>query len=675
VLNATAMPERTQRDVLIAKTLARINETFPEIQVLINEPPPEEWDHFLRVAQWKEFSDTSAQLLVICCALDILGFKKYCNQRDLEKIRVLVDSDGKVTPHANLSVLKNQTLIALGKYYDEKGVRDPLRIGFQGRGFTPTFNKTQADTEFGAEIAFRWLNKQGADVRAKIDFPEKSEFFAPAVKRHGNGDIIAGPALFICTLVRIGHKHVLILPSNRSQAEREGVGRTTILVSLLGLRMPYQPLMSYGARDLPEWLKILVANEHGANSVVKGSKAVRDPRKPCQLIAADRAYLIINSEGNLEVIPMSGEQIDFIWDCTRHLYRSTQVNYLAGMQGALECREGLKELFLRLKPDPDVIGKYEPRWKQAHWVDEIVIVELKKEHHRTGARLIPCLPKDLPWKREIPTGLQFTIAHKAAFWSEPERRRIANEFIERVEAMDNVPQLPVKKLLIEHEYDLFSHELFFEAAQVLRSGREEDKPPTHRDDPYPRGVSAHNNAVIEALQLGQDVSIIATSGAKLLGDRDFWTALELGSRDGARATINLLDPDFAPGIQSRRIAYKSDAFLEGEIRHSIALVMRMRQSLSLSNKQLALRLYRRVPEFKLALVNSERFIVASYDPEKRTSADTVFHVIESENSGVALFEGFRRHLDNVEADAKEVKEEVDDEKRISKQVFDPNARL
>ncbi len=621
--------DKEDRASLPSRSKAEIDHKINEVMGLIEKSfgiaiktksESAEWQLLRRILAWEPWADKKKSDMFLIATV-ILAAGNHLDQITGDWLSLLL-YDKEKQHYSAIAMLSAHVRELLDDFYHLEGCTEGQVIEFKTRSLIPKFKTSERNLEFGKDVAQAWIRRQEAKIQQSIDLKGHDIFTA---REEGH----EGACLLICSVVRVhdpdggGEKNILLIPK-RSESDREGLGRTAILLSLAGLVVPYWRLMDCSIDSLPAAICPRVSK--------------RSPEKR-PLLVADRAYLLISSE-SVEVIPIRGEPIDFMWDFTRHLYRSTQVDYMPGNLNNAKTRPDLLKLFSRMRFDSEVFGKYSPLWRTRQVINEIVLVELRSGNCDDVKQTVL---SPHAWIFNVCEGLKFSAEHQAPFWRDRNAESLA--FIETVQGLgklDKAPNVttnvPLRQLTIQHKRDVFSQEMFSDAAELLASGRDRLGPPGTR------GVSAHNNAVIGALQSGDCVTVLATSGAKLVGDRDFWKVLKGGI---GTLSLLLLDPEWQEGISYRNNAYRDlgDHFLRKEIRDSIETVLRLREDLHL-DKRLNIGIYQEIPQCKLVYFNEERFLVASYLPESRTDSRTVFQEIRLQDP---LFWVFKTHLTCVEA--------------------------
>ncbi len=279
----------------------------------------------------------------------------------------------------------------LSDFYQLEGCAERDVISLETGSLKPKWCKRDPNLEFGQEIAQAWIRRQDPDIQKKIGLANDQDIFKG---RMAHKDA----CLFICSVVRVHDKdrnqdkNLLLLPSAYSRSDREGLGRTAILLSLAGLVVPYERLMGCSIASMPATICPRVST---------------NPPATHPLLVSDRAYLLIDRDA-VQVIPTVSEPIDFMWDFTRHLYRSTQVEYEVGMLNDAKVRPDLLRLFSRTRLEPDVYRKYSPLWKTKLAIDEILLVELF-EGNCDDVEISTISPQE--WINSVCEGLRFSAEH------------------------------------------------------------------------------------------------------------------------------------------------------------------------------------------------------------------------------------------------------------------------
>jgi len=443
--------------------------------------------------------------------------------------------------------------------------------------------------EFDSEVVATWLDQQALQVRRQIAIGSPSDIFEAS--QGNDGSALAGPALCICSVVRIRERNLLLLPTVRSMSTRGAFGRTTILLALLGLDVPYTRLVNATA-----YARFAPVRLHLRNSAMGHA-----------LIASDRAYLTVDAQG-VAATPIRIEPIDFAWDTARHLFRSSRLDYFPGMHRDPRYRPQLMYLFSRLRLDKHVLDRYASDWKSSQRIHEIAILTLD-EGCPTGVQRVELRERN--WVSEALDGFRFTATHVSSFWK---RRREATErFIREVAHIGHIGETRLFRLRIQHRLPVFSRELFRDVADTLTSGVE-------------RSTRSQYSSIVEALCGGKKVSLITIAGKEFLGDRDFWEALAMGTSEGAHASIFLPDPSVM------------EASLRPQVCEGIKLIIRMLESGRATHRNFALALFRCRARFELAFVEDECCLLLS------DSGQLESRVVERNDSDYRVFRSYADHV-------------------------------
>jgi hypothetical protein len=611
-----------QHKVTVDGVVARINKLAGIGSKIPETARHPSWTHVELILQAKEFrlkQDQYRTILIAAVVLSSVDRHDLCNQATMaDLVHRKVDESNIDSVNVTVGRIRYD-LQEYFKHHPEETDVISLPEGFKALFQTRPQPQLALPERTSEEELFHWINERphASKLLRGVALNEHRDVFTST-------QLLKYEAAALClgTVVRLDGRTVLLLPSMHSISD---TGRTAVLLAMLHLMVPYERFIGVEAFALP------------AESALQTWGSATN-----NLIASDKVYCAVQEEG-LWAIPIRGEPADFMWDFARHLYRSTQMDYSPGMSEMPPHREYILDLFRRLPFGSGLFDCYSGNWSERHSVDEIVIVELKlSERNRNEVYFEDTQPN-------LISGFQPTATHTSPFWVT--RREHVEVFIEKLRGIRLDPGIAIRKLVISHVHQRFSHEMFTAAAQLLMAGKSRF-PERIKPEPEPmylRGVSGYNNAVIYALTQGLNVTILATSGAQLLGDRDFWTALQ---SPHASVEILLLDPDFAPGIDKRQSAYadarRPNDYLRDEINQVVQLVKRMCKELNLDGGKLTLGFYKRNPEFKLACINKRLIYAAPYKHGSLTSEDTLFDEIREKH---ALFTGFEVYLDNVRASA------------------------
>lgn len=440
----------------------------------------------------------------------------------------------------------------------------------------------------------------------------------------------------ICGVVTREGKAIAILPSGYSTPDIEGIGRTSLLLRLLGITIPYGRLLGLdnaAIKSLPGNITIFLS---------------KDPW--CRLLATDVAY-IGSSGGRLSIVPTKGEFISFVWDMARHIFRSTELDYRTGDHRKMPGREKLHEIFyhIPLSEFKDLFGKLDAIYS----LDEIIIL-----CRRIEARPLPTSRRVLTGDervRQLREAMLVSLRHGSTFW-----RRDPQALAHRVDIilnkLDWSKMCTIVELTISHPSPIIPNYVFDEVAELIRRGKLPGRENGSASINVGSGIRYHNDALIRSLHDVEEIQMLATSGEHLVKDASFWKLLSQVHRE-FNLKVLLLNPDSPAAAERERKAYtdKSEEFLLDEIRENIETIKRMSTHFEKSGSRVHIqgKLYSEPPIFRMTFIGTRRLLVASYQEGKRTGFDTMFYDIQADQEG-NLFHGFRAEYDRIEAIAKQI---------------------
>jgi hypothetical protein len=428
---------------------------------------------------------------------------------------------------------------------------------------------------------------------------------------------------YICTTVWRDGRTILILPSGDSTHDVEAVGRTNVLLRLLGVRVPYGRLLGIldnTSDELPHEIAVFGPDDKN--------------QRWCSIVATDMAYL--GAAGNrLCVIPTLGEPLNFVWDLARHVFRSTSLAYHTGDHRAGERRPLLVEIFNRipLHPFRPLFAELDTRY----FVDEIFV--LRRDVPNPGR----------PLRREIGVREKFELLrkallvsarHESSFWKRDED--VLEKMVDFTLGQINWEDLSVTEVVISHTDELIPRYVFDEAAELIRAAAISDNQRRPIETKVGIGVRYHNQELLKDLRNVSELRILATSGEHLFKDVAFWKALASLTRPFQLEAL-LLDPE-SPAVGRRQeAAYreKPHGFLEREIQENIDTILRMNRYFASigGHVRLSCSLYREIPPFRMTIIGQTRALVASYEATRSTGVDTVFFDLKADDDS-GLFRGF-----------------------------------
>jgi hypothetical protein len=440
----------------------------------------------------------------------------------------------------------------------------------------------------------------------------------------------------ICSAVTRADRTILMLPSGDSAHDVEGVGRTSVLLRLLGVRIPYGRLLGLldgPSVELPDKIEIF------------GS----DSRNPewCKIVAADMAY--IGAAGHrLCVIPTRGEPLSFIWDLARHIFRSARLTYRSGDHRAPAERSTLAEIFHRIQLAP--LLPLFANLEATPFVDEIFILRREAPspnpptRREIGAEEKPKL---------LRSAFLVSAKHQSSFWRRD--RHALERAIDFMVAHVDWQRVPVREIVISHANEVIPKYVFDEAATLIRTGVLDEGDPLPAEMKAGVGVRYHNQELFKSLGAVNELRILATSGEHLFRDVAFWK--ELAALNASfQLKVLLLDPasPMVPEREARAYKDKPPGFLAHEIQENIDTILRMTRHFGQRGRvRLQCAVYRDIPPFRMTIIGRQRALVASYEEDKPTGGATVFYNVDE---GSSLLWGFRKLYDTLEAEARLINE-------------------
>ena len=437
-------------------------------------------------------------------------------------------------------------------------------------------------------------------------------------------------------VVRDGRTLVLF-PSADSTPDVEGVGRTAILLDLLGLAIPYGRLIGLDPEEL----------------AATGSIPIDDRfTSSYRLVASDIAYLGAPSK-RLTAVPIHGEIASFAWDLARHLYRSTELRCTTGAHRSPDGREKLLTLFHRVRIDREL----EKRWARldaVYGVDEVIILK----------RRIDVDPRS-PVRREI-TGndrlealrrsLSVSLEHGSNFWKR-NRSAIEARIDSIVASLDDGGLPRISEIAYSHPSPSIPLTTFGSVADLITG---KPPPPPASDVGWMQvgvGMQFHNDVLLRCINDVEKLRLLVTSGEKLIKDPAFWKSL-FARRKEIAIEILMLDPDSAV-VKSRALSSYQDKpinFLETEIRENIETIRRMTRHCRKRQIPVTIRcsVYGEPPSFRMTFLGENRLLLTSYSEGSRTDDESIFYDLSGSSEGAALLSGCRREYTRIAGSAQPI---------------------
>lgn len=440
----------------------------------------------------------------------------------------------------------------------------------------------------------------------------------------------------ICSAFAINGERVLLLPSRDSSPNIEGVGRTSILLRLLGLTIPYGRVIGLGI-DEPESPERIPM--HFSSTPW------------CRLLATDMAY-IGTTRDELTIVPTRGEMASFVWDLARHIYRSTDPKYKSGDHR--KNRKKLLKIFHNI-PMTSAIVKLFGELNALHSVDKVIILK-----RRIQAKPSPPVPRLVTGQKrlnQLRHSMTINTEHGSRFW-----HREDSLLVKRVDQIlnalneDSLP--PFLEITYSHPSPVIPQNTFSEIRDILT---EEPPAPLRKAKETLKsgtGIRFHNDILMRCIGDIDQIRFLVTTGEKFFKDVAFWNSLVKRTSE-IKIEVLMLNPD-SPVVENRQQATYHDkptGFLKTEIVQNVATLRRM--SLYFANLRkrqkpiVSIRcgIYDDLPSFRMTFIGKNRLLVSSYDEGRRTGEQTLFYDINTRHEGT-LFLGFNNIYRKLAANAK-----------------------
>jgi len=442
----------------------------------------------------------------------------------------------------------------------------------------------------------------------------------------------------ICGVVIEGNEAIAILPSGYSTLDIEGVGRSSLILRLLGITIPYGRLIGLDDSTL--------------NSLKAVDVVFNQPRSPYRLLASDIAY-IGNSAGRLSIVPTKGEKISFIWDLARHIFRLTELDYKTGDHRKEPGRAKLVEIFKRI-PFSEFNNIFGDKLDAMYPLNKVIILNrslVATPQPPTARRL-----EGDERKKHLRDAMLVSLKHGSDFW-----KRDAEALKQRVEyILDRIDwntMGPIVDLTISHPDKIIPYYVFDEVEELIQKGELPKRRYGQAKVKVGRGIRYHNDTLITSVPNVDEIQILATSGEKLFSDTFFWKKLCQVKNRKFYLKMSLLDPTSSAVEEREESAYtdkekKGEGFLRKEIEENIATINRMSDYFEKRKSRVRIQcnLYNEQPLFRMTLIGGKRLLIAPYLKGKRTGYNTVFYDISADKES-DLFYGFKKMYERIESTA------------------------
>jgi hypothetical protein len=435
-------------------------------------------------------------------------------------------------------------------------------------------------------------------------------------------DDISSSSVFVdCigTAVTREGQTIAILPSGESTPDREGIGRTAVLLRLVGLTIRYGLLIGLRPDEF---------------SMVDKISLYQSQKTPpwCKLLATDMMY-VGSSGDSLSIIPTIGEKISFIWDISRHIFRTTDIDYRTGSHREETGRRKLLEIFRKIpiKPIYDLYGKTDIPYS----IDNIIFLRRNAESDLSMPEWIDIEGDDR--HEYLYKSLLVSTEHGSNFWDRDA------EIESHIDAILNNINLSKIKSIGEISYS-YPHRcaptyIFDGISRLIKEGGKiaETSPNKLDDCVVATGIGEHNYVLTRSLYDVSKIRLLVTSGEKMFKDVCFWKALSQ-VENKMELEILMLDPE-SPKVRKREIAaYPElpDGFLKSEIKDNYITINRMREYFQKNQIEVDIRcgVYDKLAPFRMTFIGDNRHLIAPYGEGTRTGPETQFYELD------ALYDGF-----------------------------------
>jgi hypothetical protein len=438
----------------------------------------------------------------------------------------------------------------------------------------------------------------------------------------------------ICTALTREGKTILILPSIESQLDVEAVGRTSVLLRLLGLRVRTSRLIGLDLEGFHSLEEIPIAHDTDG--------------RWAYLLATDIAFL--GSSGKkLSVVPTKGEKMSFVWDLARYTFRVTELGYRTGDHRKDPGRQKLLAIFekIRFKPLDGIFGKLD----RLYLVDEIFLLRRDISNTLRSPELRELKGKEAV--QELRKALFVSMKHGSPFWRKNEGK--LKSYVDQVVNSLDMSKIPtVNEIRFSNPEPEVNSRYFDEIADIIKTKQNPVTGEISETIVQIKGIAFHNDELMTRLNHVEEVRLLVTSGEKIFNEKQFWDRLSRIKKTLV-LKILMLNPD-APATDKRQeeaYADKSPGFLVDEIRENIATILRMRVELGKtgSGVRISCALYDEVPPFRLTFIGTETLLVTSYEKGKRTGKETEFCKLTRQQMG-SVYDGFNLEFERVESKSK-----------------------
>lgn len=437
----------------------------------------------------------------------------------------------------------------------------------------------------------------------------------------------------ICTAITRGGQTILLMPSGESQPDIEGVGRTSVLLKLLGLNVNTGRLIGLQLEDI---------------HLLDGIPITIKSAPWCYLLATDMAYIGCSGK-RLSIIPTKGEYLSFLWDLARHIFRTTELEYKTGDHRKEPGRQKLIEIFNKIQFTPN--NRFFGNLETLYPVDEVILLrrEIKAEPSPPERREL----KGNERIQQLRKALLVSAQHGSPFWRR-NRRKLESYVDCIIQNLDPTLIPSISEIRFSYPNPTIPNHYFDEIAEIIKTKKNPFRP-SPSEIISVRGIALHNYILTRSFFDVNEVRLLVTSGEKMFQDINFWNALFKVKRDLVLKILMLNPRSYSTKIRERE-AYrdKPEGFLANEIKENIETLRRMSDYFVKINKPIHIicSLYDELPSFRMTFIGDQKLLVTSYEREKRTGQETIFYEITSQMQ--TLFDGFNQEYQRIEAHSKTI---------------------
>jgi len=487
------------------------------------------------------------------------------------------------------------------------------------------------------ENCLHYFNSLPEDVKQAIK--EKSpligeeSFSFPATK-----ELLKNVRFFdtICSLVSYEGDKILIIPSGISNNDIEGVGRTNLLLRLLGYEIKYNRM--FGLSE-PKRKIQLDLKEHSK----------------CTLLASDMLYLGL-ADGSLCAVPTRGEVISFVWDITRNIFRSSEIDYEKDCHRK-EGRPKLKKIFENIELSRDFVKNAYGQIDKFYFPNKIYILKRDLGRYLKPPTISKIRNKE-EIKQKLETALLVSLEHGSDFWHR-DAVKIKALVKDIVEGLD-LSSIELYEIKITFPDPRLPPYIFDDINEIFQNGSIEENVKGEVSHKFEVGIRYHNYRVYERLSDAYELDLLVTSGQKFFNDISIWEKLSKGKGE-LKFNILFLDPLSDAAKEREQQAYKKykrkPGFLRDEISENIDEIKRMADYLRKNYKTnitVDCRLYNEKPIFRMTFINNKTLLLATYPENKRTGSKTKFFIINKDEQE-ELYLAFRKEYNRIFEQATPVK--------------------